>query len=528
MARLASSVQKLIAPHANGCDFVVEYQEREGMGDYATNIALVRGKNEGKNPVDLAQEIASALAHAPQVASATAVAPGFVNITLKDDVLLASVLTPEAWKDQGKVSIEYVSANPTGPMHIGNVRGAPIGDVLARALSVTGWHVTREYFHNDAGAQVEKFASSLWHWYSILCERKSDIEDVQYSGPYIEAIVEAAKAEYGQELFERENGKTLLLQFAFALLEKENFATLDAMGVQFDVITRESDMVANQTGTVLNELRERGVIKEHDNAEWFSPGGEFLGDREAVVMKGDGTLLYFANDIAYHKAKFAANDVVIDIFGEGHFGHIPKLRAIADVYGFPQDKFRIIVHGQVTLKREGEILTMSKRKGNFVTAREVLDAVGKDAFRFFLLSYRPASGMQFDLALALEQSKENPVYYVQYAHARATSILQKGGGADALGAEHLPLLADTYSRALLRRIASWDDVLDETAQDAEVQRLPQYALQLAREFMYFYENVRVLEGSPEEQIARKALVGVVKNQLEKTLAMLGVSAPEVM
>jgi len=528
MARIASTIHALLAPHANGCDFVVEYQEREGMGDYATNLALVRGKKEGKNPMDVAQEIATAIASAPEVASSTAANPGFVNITLKDDVVLASALTPEVWKEQGKASIEYVSANPTGPMHIGNVRGAPIGDVLARVLSATGWQVTREYFHNDAGAQVEKFAESLWHWYTIACEKKSEVEEPQYSGPYIEAIVEAAKAEYGQELFERDNGKIMIAQFAFALLEKENFATLDAIGVQFDLITRESDIVATQTGAVLNELREKGVIKEHDNAEWFSPGGEFLGDREAVVVKGDGTLLYFANDIAYHKAKFAANDMVIDIFGEGHFGHIPKLRAIADVYGFPQDKFRIIVHGQVTLKREGEILTMSKRKGNFVTAREVLDAVGKDAFRFFLLSYRPASGMQFDLALALEQSKENPVYYVQYAYARATSILQKGGGATELTAEHLPRVTDTYSRALLRRVASWDDVLEETAEDAEVQRLTHYAHELAREFMYFYENIRVLEGSPEEQSARKALVGVVQHQLETTLGMLGVSAPEVM
>lgn len=528
MSRVTNALTKLLEPLAEGAAFTVEYQEREGMGDYATNLALVRGKKEGRNPMEIAQEIADKLSKSKIIAGASIASPGFVNISLTNDRIYEAASSQEKWKKQGKASIEYVSANPTGPLHIGNVRGGPIGDVLARVLSATGWTVTREYFHNDAGAQVEKFMESLWHWYALACERESAIEEPQYSGPYMLAIVDAAKSEYGAELFDREDGKQKLLVFAFDLLEKENFATLEAIGVKFDKITRESEIVELHTQAVLQELRSKGVIKKHDDAEWFAPGGEFLRDREAVVVKGDGTLLYFANDIALHKIKFADNDLVIDIFGEGHQGHIPKLRAIAEVYGFPQENFRVIVHGQVALKREGEILTMSKRKGNFVTAREVLDAVGKDAFRFFLLTYRPMSGMQFDLALATEQSKENPVYYIQYAHARASSIIDKGGEVSALDQKYIPVLKDKYSRSLLRRIASWDDVLAETASDGEVQRIPLYVLTLAREFTQFYENVRVLEGSDEEQEARKALVGAVKNQIATSLDILGVSAPEVM
>ena len=342
--------------------------------------------------------------------------------------------------------MEFISANPTGPLHIGNARGGPIGDVIAHLLEETGYKVIREYFHNDAGAQVGAFRDSLWHWYLLACGKESHMGEIQYASDYVKEFADKAKGRFKDKFIKKKDGKERLLQFVFDKLLRENFETIKAMGIHFDKVTHESKLAKLKTKKVLDELEKKRVLKRKEGAVWFSPGGEYMKEREAVLVKNDGTYLYFANDIAYHKEKFKRNDVVVDVLGEGHQGHIPKLYAVAEVFGFPKEHFKIIVHGQVNLLKEGNIVSMSKRKGHFVTAREVLDEVGKDAFRFFLLAYSPRTAISFDIDLAKEQSKKNPVYYVQYAHARASAILQKSKKGMNLKNAVWEILQDVYER----------------------------------------------------------------------------------
>ncbi len=496
---LREELKGYISEASGSTDFVVEYQEKKGFGDYSTNVALVIGKKEGKDPMIVAEEIVGKL----DDVVAEVAKPGFINITVDSDLIQRHI--KEAKKEKkGKASVEFISANPTGPLHIGNARGGPIGDTIANVLERVGYTVKREYLHNDAGAQVGKFKESLRHWYTGGGEN----EEIQYQGDYIKELVKSAPKDLDEDK---------LLSFAFDSLQKENFATIKDMGIEIDKVTADSDLLKGKTQDVIKEFEKKGFLEKKDGAMWFKM------ENPAVVVKSDGTPVYFANDIAYHKEKFSKNDVVVDILGEGHHGHIPKLNAIAEALEFPLENFHILVHGQVSLMKKGESVKMSKREGNFVTAREVLDEVGKDAFRYFLLSYSPRTAMKFDIDLAKERSKKNPVYYVQYAHARACSVLNK---SEKKPKADWNKLTESQELNLLRRIVSMSDVVNDTAHDFEVQRLTHYAYSLAKDFTAFYENVRV-SGEAEEG-ARLALVDLAKTRIADILGLMGISAPENM
>ena len=435
---------------------------------------------------------------------------------------------PQKKKNLGKASIEFISANPTGPLHIGNARGGPIGDTVANLLEEVGYKTTREYFHNDAGAQVGKFADSLWYWYARAQKIKLQPPEDGYEGEYIKRVAREAIYRWKGKLLKDPSGKEKLVDFAFARFYKENFGTLKQLGIRFDRIIKESELAKSSTKKVLAELEKKGLLSKHDGAQWFS----HKDGKEAVVVKSDGTLVYFANDIAYHKQKFKEFDLVVDVLGEGHEGHIPKLRSVADVFGFPEERFKIIVHGQVNLLKKGKIVSMSKRRGNFITAKEVLIEVGRDAFRFFMLQYSPRSGMQFDLALAKEQSKKNPVYYVQYAHARASGILKKSRWTINLKKVRWELLDTVPELELIKYILAIGEVVEETADDLEVSRLTHYAYELARAFTNFYETTPVITNldvsRPSLGKARLALVLLTQKTLKRVLSLMGISAPERM
>lgn len=514
--------------------FSFERPEVAGRGDYSSNIALVRAKKEKRIPMAVAEDIAIRIKERyPHIFhSVEAAPPGFVNVTLDMPYLLEVLrdsFVPAKKHIIGRASVEFISANPTGPMHIGNARGGPIGDVVANLLAYRGYKVTREYYHNDAGAQIERFASSLWHWYLLACKEESTLPEDGYQGAYMEDFAREAHKKWGTKLLSSKIGKSKLVKFTLARVLKENMALIKKMGIKYDKIVVESEIAKEKTPQTLAYLEERGLLVKKEGATWFSPKGPHMEDREAVVIKSDGTLVYFANDIAYHRDKFSRADLVVDELGEGHEGHIAKLRAVADVFGFPQDRFKVVVHGQVTLKKDGAVVSMAKRKGNFVTAREVLDAVGTDAFRFFMLQYDPRSGMQFDVTLAREQSKQNPVYYVQYAHARASGILRKKGFEKNKRINYKKaaweLLDSEAEIRLIKDILSFTEIADATAEDFAVQRLTRYAYELARSFTHFYETATVIGEEPALEYARLALVSLVRDTFRSVGKLLGVSMP---
>ncbi|MEK7541979.1 MAG: arginine--tRNA ligase [Patescibacteria group bacterium] len=412
-------------------DFSVAPPENPAHGDYATNVAMALAKAAQKNPMEIARELAARLD--TEQWSVEVAAPGFINFYLKPEVLhdgLKTILAEgEAFGavDFGKgkkARVEYVSANPTGPIHIGNARGGPIGETVARVLEKTGYEVLREYLHNDAGTQVEKMGATLWYWYSKALGEEGEFPEGGYQGEYLREVADRALRTEGRSL-----DQARLTAFGLDYVFRENIALAARLGISFDRIVKESELLASgKTAAAVEELKQKGVIKEREGAWWFAPADEFLEDRESVVIRSTGQPAYFASDIAYHKKKFTSGyDLVVNVFGSNHHGHVPKLQALTKIYGFDPARFTVVLYQYVRVKRGAEVVTMSKRAGTYITAQEVLDEVGPDSFNFFLLMQAPASHIDFDIALAREQSQQNPVYYVQYAHARCAADFPRSG-----------------------------------------------------------------------------------------------------
>ncbi len=522
--------------------FSVERQEGRSSqggarGDYSSNIALVRAKVEKRLPMAVAEDIALRIKekHLPVFSKIEAAAPGFLNFYFDKQYLieiLRDSFVPTQKPKLGTASVEYISANPTGPMHIGNARSGPIGDVVANLLKDRGYKVVREYFHNDAGAQIGHFADSLWHWYVIACGEQSVLDEGGYQGEYIQEMGKAVHRKYGSNILGKPDlYKRRITKIALAGMLKDNLALARRMGIIFDKVVAESDL-ESKIKRALTLLDKKGLLTKKEGAVWFTPKDGHLGEREAVVIKSDGTYVYFAGDIAYHAEKFNRADLVVDELGENHAGHVPKLRAIADAFQFPQKDFKVVVHGQVTLKKDGQVVSMAKRKGTFVTAEELLDAVGKDAFRFFMLQYAPRSAMTFDMDLARAKSKDNPVYYIQYAHARASSILKKAGyqGRRKINYKKVlwSILETEAELALIKMVLALPDVIAETVEDFQLQRLSRFALDFARAFTHFYETTHVIGERADLEYARLALVSLFRETMQRQCKLMGISTPDTM
>ncbi|MBI2599015.1 arginine--tRNA ligase, partial [Candidatus Curtissbacteria bacterium] len=403
--------------------------------------------------------LADSLKGLPYIKKLEVAGPGFLNFWIKDEVWQQQVeevlKTNEKFgsSESGKgknARIEFVSANPTGPLHFGNARGGPIGDALASVLEFCGYKVVREYYHNDIGEQVRKLGESIVNVTAGL-----KLEDQEYKGEYVRELGVKAVNELSKGLKFSSSDASRLGELAVETLLSEILADCKAMGISFNQIYKESEFInSGQTKQGLDHLREKGFLKEKDGAIWFAANDEFLKDRETVVKKSDGNFTYFANDIAYHDLKFKDNpDLVIDIFGANHHGHVPRLQAVISALGYDVSKFRVILYQWVRFKKKGEMLAMSKRSGTFVTAREVLDEVGSDALRFFILMYDPNSHIDFDMDLAREKSTKNPVYYVQYAHARICSILAKTNDKRLTTNAKYDELTTTYELDLIKQIS---------------------------------------------------------------------------
>ncbi len=512
----------------NPVEFSVDFAPANIDADFSSNIALILAKKLGRKPMEVAEEMARELGS--QIA-----APGFLNFKLQPEkwhVEFERILneqrkygTNELNKGK-KARVEYVSANPTGPIHIGNARGGPYGEVICKILETTGYKVLREYLHNDVGGQVEKLGKTILYW----CEKQQDLEpefpEGGYQGEYPQEIAKAASKKLGENLNEKNLSE--IVAFAIEYIFSENLEVMKKMGIEFDLIVKESELqISGKVEKAVEEVKNKKLAKEKDGALWFAPNDDFLQDREAVIIKSDGHPTYFASDIAYHKEKFTSGyDLVVDILGSNHHGHVPKLQALTRVFGFDPEHFKVLVYQYVRVKKGDEVVKMAKRAGNFITAKEVLDLVGKDSMIFFLLSTAVNTHMDFDLDLARDTSDKNPVYKVQYAHARIQSILVKSK-LDVENAK-LELIHSSEELGLIRELAKFPELVEEISETFNVHHLPHYLLGLAERFHGFYEKVKVITDDEELTRARLALVRAAQIVLANGLQVMGIEPLEKM
>jgi arginyl-tRNA synthetase len=497
------------------------------FGDYATNWALKQAKKDGQNPLDLAQETAQKIGtelDGKIFDKIEAVKPGFINFILAPDFLRQQIneilAAGEKYGESaqggptsgGKISIDFVSANPTGPVHVGNARGGPMGDVLGNVLKYAGYKVSKEYYVNDAGHQVEVLG------HSILGD-----EEAQYNGEYIENLRQRIKSKEVRSAGEA-GVKIILAEIIKPSMEK--------FGIEFDNWLSEKDLLASgQVDEVMKLLKERGVIYEQDGAWWFK-ASEFGDEADRVIVKSGGDKTYFGSDIAGHKQRLDEGaDKLIDIWGADHHGAVRRIKGALTALGY-ENKLEIILTQFVRVMKNGEEMKMSKRAGTYISIDDLIDEVGKDATRFFFLTRSPDTHMDFDLDLAKEQSEKNPVYYVQYAHARICAILRKAeGGSSSLGevGRDLTPLTNPAELALIKQLIRLPEVIEDTAQDYQVHRLPQYALDLVRQFHKFYEECRVIDEKNQDLTkARLVLCEATKIVLKNVLDLMGIGAPEKM
>jgi len=505
-------------------EILVERTGDEKFGDYSTNIAMKIAGLVKKSPTEAAENIKNQISNIKNniFEKVEIASPGFINFFVPERHLqkMAVKILEEKENFGGlnigkgkKVQVEFISANPTGPLTVGNSRGGVIGDVLSNVLAKDGWQVTREYYFNDAGGQIDVLG------HSVL---KDDL--AEYKGEYIDKLYEELDSgDY------REIGK----KAAKVLIEKIK-ETTQKMGINFDVWFAE-DRDLREKGKV-NEiiawLKEKDLAYEKEGALWFKSTA-YGDDKDRVLVRSNGEPTYFAVDCAYHKNKFADRkfDKVINIWGADHHGDMSRVKGFVKALGY-EEKFDILIHQFVRVLKDGKEVKMSKRAGNYVAVEDLLEEVGKDVYRFFMLQYSADTHMDFNLDLAKEQSEKNPVYYVQYAFARMHSILAKckvQSSKFKVADQNLKLLNHEAELKLIKQLVRLPEIIEDTAKDYQVQRLPQYALDLVRAFHKFYEDCRVIDKKDSDLTqARLALVEATRIVLKNTLDLMGISAPESM
>jgi len=502
--------------------------EDSAFGDYSTNAALKLAKKERKNPRELAETMAADLQRQSSriFERIEAAGPGFINFFLSKDFLrkqVAEIIERGAnygaldFGQGKKISIDFISANPTGPVHVGNARGGPLGDVLGNVFEKAGYEVSREYYVNDAGNQVDVLG------HSILGD-----EQAQYSGDYIDDLRKNISAVEPRQAGEA--GVKLIL-------EKIIKPSMAKFSIGFDNWISEKELLASgQVDGIINLLKEKKYVYEKDGAWWFR-ATDFGDDKDRVVIKSSGEKTYFGSDIASHRLRIEQGaQRLIDIWGADHYGDVKRIKGALEASGF-KDCLDIVLTQFVKVIKQGQEMKMSKRAGTYVSVDDLIDEAGKDATRFFFLMYSPEAHMIFDLDLAREQSEKNPVYYVQYAFARISSLFEKLKTQSANQQVSFNLSSDAQSLNLLNHQAELDlikqlirlpELVADTAKDYQVHRLPRYALDLVRSFHKFYEECRVISEDKDLTEARLALVLATKVVLKNTLDLMGISAPEKM
>jgi arginyl-tRNA synthetase len=539
LARVASRLG------ADGIDFVLERPRDAGHGDLATNLALVLAKRERANPRKTAERVLHELQLSPTLVSKTEIAgPGFINFWLAQDQLAAAhrqIL--ESGPAYGrstigaglKVNVEFVSANPTGPLHVGHGRGAALGDGIASLLEWSGHTVVREFYVNDAGVQIDKLAQSLWARIREAAGYPATIPEGGYHGEYLRENARQVLEREGPAFADlpEEEGLRRCRALGLEIQRAEQQQDLELFGVVFDVWSSEQAIYrSGEVERALALLAERGLTYEADGALWLRTT-QFGDDKDRVLRKGDGSFTYLVPDIAYHIDKRDRGfDRAIDVWGADHHGYIPRMRAVLAALGYPPEFFDVALVQLVKVVRGGEEVKMSKRSGEFVTLRDLFEEVGVDAARYFFLRTKGETPMVFDVELALKQTDENPVFYVQMAHARLSGIFRTAERApeSVTGALDLGALPARLDAELLKKLVTFPEVLEKTARDREPHRVTVYLHELATVVHGWYHHTRAV-GAPEgpaTEHARLLLARAARIVLANALAVLGISAPDRM
>ena len=543
--------------------------KRPEWGDLASTVAMSLASSEQRAPHDIAQIIVENLPQRDQLFDRVEIVrPGFLNLTVKPALWQETLKEIEAQgasygtTDVGKgrrVLVEYVSANPTGPLHVGHGRGAAVGQSVASLLHAVGFDVVSEYYINDAGRQMKLLGASVAARYRELAGRPVQFPEDGYQGAYVTELAERLKPQLdavtglSPEQFE-ERARTLAYHELLHLIRDD----LKAFGLEFSSWFSEASLLSSEgVERVLDELKSRQLLFQQDGAWWFRSTA-FGDEKDRVVKKKDGEYTYLASDIAYHRDKLQRGyDLLIDVWGADHHGYIPRMQAVMQAYGHPKERLQVVLVQLVKLLRAGEEVKMSKRTGEFITMREVIDEVGADAAKFYFLMRDSKTHLEFDLELAKQRSADNPVYYVQYAHARIASLWRvaasRGVACPLPSQADLSLLSDPDELALIRKLAAYPSVLEGAAMSYEPHRITYYLQQLAALLHTFYNKHRILppaadhevfepaapgiaadEGakretlSPERTAARLALMRGVQQVIKNGLGVLGISAPDQM
>ncbi|MCR4819385.1 MAG: arginine--tRNA ligase [Fretibacterium sp.] len=534
-----------------GLSFELERPKRDGQGDRASSVAMQLAKPFSMPPREIASKIAAHLKDicAGLVEKVEVAGPGFINLFLAPKWFAFSASDVLAQGDRygaldlghaRKVQVEFVSANPTGPLHIGHGRGAAVGDVVARILAFTGWDVKREYYVNDAGLQIETLGRSTQARYFELCGRGdlAPFPENGYKGDYLIDLARRILEEEGERFLSQPVGESLpwFKKYAAGVILNSIKEDLARFGVVFDNWFSEASLYEHDKVRVaMDDMKKRGYAFESEGALWFRSTG-FGDDKDRVLIRNNGVPTYFASDIAYHHDKFIGRGFnrVIDVWGADHHGYIPRMKAAVTAMGKNPDDFDVLLIQLVNLLRDGQPVAMSTRSGEFVELSAVLDEVGVDATRFFFLTRRSDSQLDFDLDLAKKQSSDNPVYYVQYAHARISSILRewegRGGDSGKIRDAEIPetLFENKDARNLADALAEFPREVEAASRDLAPQVLTGYALSLAGIFHSFYNTNRILGEAPDIELGRLKLAGAARTVLASCLGLLGVSAPERM
>ena len=539
-AKIENALSK-IGIDVNGTQLTLERPKLEQYGDFATNIAMLIAKKIGKNPREIAKDIVANLEIEPEFIEKVEIAgPGFINFKLSPSFYIERI---KEILNQGenfgrlkigegkRANVEFVSANPTGPLTVGHGRNAVLGDTIANILEWVGYEVIREYYFNNAGRQMRILADSVRLRYLELLGEKIDYPQDYYQGDYIKDIAKMLIDEYGDKLKDGADLK-IFKEKAEKVIFDDIKKTLKRLGIEFDVYYNEDWLYEKKIWEVVDELGKRGYIYEKDGAVWFK-ATTAGGDQDKVLVKSTGEPTYRLPDIAYHIEKFKRGfDLIVDIFGADHIAEYPDVLRALEVLGYDVSKVKVLIYQFVTIVRDGEVVKMSTRRANYITLDELIDEVGPDVVRFFFLNRSRDAHLNFDLNLAKKQSEENPVYYLQYAHARIASILRF---ASEMGVEigdidkvDLKLIKEEEEIKLAKLLSEFPDVVGSAYYSFEPLKLINYLNEVAETFHYFYHKHRVVGSDLDLTRARLALCLATKIVLANGFKILGISAPERM
>ena len=541
IAAVQKAIQAGKLPQGDLVPVVLTVPPQKAFGDFATNFALQAARNLHCAPRVIAGAIQEFL-DCPSVEKVEVAGPGFLNFFLKEDWLSAALRNILAQgenygnlpaKAGEKIQIEYVSANPTGPLHVGHGRGAAVGSALANLMKAAGYDVSQEYYINDAGNQMHNLAASVNARYLELYNIPCEFPENGYHGEDIVVTAKRIQKKYGDSFIHMPEAERL--EKFQSIAKDEKLAALredlEAFNCHFDVWFSEQSLHdAHKIEEAVAELEKKGYIYEKDGAKWFR-STDFGDDKDRVVIRDNGVSTYFAADIAYHRNKYERGfDRLINLWGADHHGYIPRVKAAMQALSYDPSHLEILILQMVSLYRNGELVKMSKRTGKSVTLNELIEEVGTDAARFFFIMRSMDSQMDFDLTLATEHSNDNPVYYVQYAHARICSILRQMADEKITLDPNadLSVLKEPIEIDLIKKLNDYTELIDTAALERAPHKIAHYTYELAGMFHSFYNQCRVLGVDPALQQARLALITAVGNTLRHGLKILGVSAPEHM